>query len=174
MEDTNVIQKGEKMNLKKLILVLCLLIASSSLFLSAYPDLTFARGDSFLTAQIGYNEWSVPFGLDYEHALSGNIGIGASVMLWFWQGASVTLPSVDIAFHFIQLDHLDLFAGVGAGYLIYNPGKGYSSSSDWYFYPFAAGRLWLSQNMGFSLRFNWGVVGDWTGGNAFLGLVFRI
>jgi hypothetical protein len=173
---------GGKMNIKKIMLILLVLCVSSSLVLSAapkrkkYTQLEFNKGEMYLTPQIGLNAWAVPFGVNFEYAMTENIGVGGTVMMWFWSGASVILPSVDAAYHFtmLKVDKLDLFAGVGVGFAIYNAGEGISGSSGIYISPFAAGRYWFSKKMGVSLRLNFGIIGDWTGVGGLLGVVFRI
>ena len=156
---------------------------SSSLCLSAapqrgkkYAELTFNKGDMFLTPQVGLNSWAVPFGVNFEYAIKENIGVGGTVMMWFWSGASVILPSIDAAYHFtmLEVEKLDLFAGVGVGFAIYNAGGGITGSSGIYIAPFAAGRYWFSEKMGVSLRLNIGIIGDWTGAGGLLGVVFSI
>ena len=142
-------------------------------------DLMFHKGDQFLTPQIGINSWAVPFGLNYERAVSENIGVGGTVMMWFWNyfgfSSSVIVPSVEGAYHFTKLDveKLDLFAGAGIGFAIYNSDYG-SGSSGLYLYPFVAGRYFFKEKIGISLRLNIGVVGDWHGAGGLLGVVIRI
>jgi hypothetical protein len=173
------------MSSKKIIFISLVIFLSASLLTAAYTkktparrvsDMTFQKGDMFLTPQIGLNSWAVPFGVNFEYAMTENIGVGGTVMMWFWSGASVILPSVDGAYHFTQLDvdKLDLFAGVGVGFAIYNAGGGISGSSGIYVSPFAAGRYWFSEKMGVSLRLNIGIVGDWTGVGGLAGVVFKL
>ena len=172
------------MNYKKIILVTLVLLLSVSLLTAAYTKkkaplgnaLTFAKGDIFVTPQIGLNSWAIPFGVNFEYAMTENIGIGGTVMAWFWSGASVILPSVDAAYHFtmLEVDKLDLFAGAGVGFAIYNAGGGITGGSGIYISPFAAGRYWFSKKMGASLRLNIGLIGDWAGAGGLFGVVFKL
>lgn len=168
-------------NNKTLVLLLVVFL-SFSLALSAAPKkkkhipLEFHKGEMYLTPQIGLNSWAVPFGANFEYAMTENIGVGGTVMAWFWSGASVILPSVDAAYHFTKLavEKLDLFGGVAIGFAIYNAGSGISGSSGLYISPFAAGRYWFSEKMAVSLRLNIGLIGDWTGVGGLLGVTFRL
>lgn len=171
------------MNIKKIMLVLLVLCVSSSLVLAAapkrgkkYAQLTFNKGDFFVTPQVGFNSWALPFGVNVEKAITENIGIGATVTLYFWSGASVILPAVDAAYHFtmLEVDKLDLFAGLEMGFAIYNAGSGISGSSGIYLSPIIAGRYWFSKNLGASARLNIGLIGDWTGVGGMFGVVFKL
>jgi hypothetical protein len=171
------------MKINKIMLVLLVLCVCSSLALSAaptrskkYAQLEFNKGDKFVTPQLGFNSWAIPFGVNFEYAMTENIGVGGTVMMWFWSGASVILPSVDAAYHFTKLDieKLDLFGGVALGFAIYNAGSGISGSSGIYISPFVAGRYWFSEKMAVSLRMNIGLIGDWTGVGGLFGVTFRI
>lgn len=173
------------MNCKRIFLFTLVLLLSASLLTAAYAkkkaplrhpaSQTFSKGDMFLTPQVGLYSDAVPFGANFEYALTENIGVGGTFMMWFGSGFHVFMPSVDAAYHFTQLkvDKLDLFAGVGLGYAIVG-GNGASGTSDLALEPFAAGRYWFSDKMGVSLRINIGLIGDWTGVSSMLGVVFRI
>ncbi len=172
------------MKINKILVALLIVVVCSSLALSAAPKkivkkapfVYFHKGDSFLTPQIGLNSWAIPFGANFEYAVTENIGVGGTVMAWFWSGASVILPSVDAAYHFTKLavEKLDLFGGVGVGFAIYNAGGGISGSSGIYISPFVAGRYWLTKKMAISLRLNVGIIGDWSGVGGLLGVTFPL
>lgn len=170
------------MKAKKSIFALLVLVLCMSLALAAAPKgkksdgLQFHKGDKFLTPQIGLNSWAIPFGANFEYAVTENIGVGGTVMMWFWSGASVILPSVDAAYHLTKLDvdKLDLFGGVGVGFAIYNAGGGIAGSSGIYISPFVAGRYWFSEKMAVSLRLNIGIIGDWSGVGGLLGVTFPL
>lgn len=171
------------MKLNKIMLMLVVLIVSSSLCLSAapkrgkkYASLEFEKGNMFLTPQIGLNSYAVPFGVNFEYAMTENIGVGGTVMMWIWNHGTLILPSVDAAYHFtmLEVEKLDLFAGAGLGFAIFSAKGGYSGSSGIYISPFVAGRYWFSDKMAASLRVNVGLIGDWTGVGGLLGVTFRI
>ena len=174
------------MKISKIMVFLVILIVGSSLLLSGapqrgkkYAELTFAKGDLFLTPQIGINSYAIPFGANVEYAITENIGVGGTVMVWLWNdfgfSQSIIMPSVDAAYHFtmLELDKLDLFAGVGLGYAIYSSDYGIGASGI-YISPFVAGRYWFSNKLGVSLRLNLGLIGDWSGVGGLLGVVFKL
>ena len=174
------------MKSNRILLIVLAIILCTSLALSAapkgkkkYAQLEFNKGEKYLTPQIGINSYAIPFGANFEYAITENIGVGGTVMLWLWSDSgfsqSIILPSVDAAYHFtmLEVDKLDLFAGVGMGFAIYNSDFG-TGSSGIYISPFAAGRYWFSKKMGVSLRLNVGIIGDWGGVGGLLGVVFRI
>lgn len=174
------------MKIRKILLVMLVLCVCSSLVLSAapkrskkYANLEFKKGDTFITPQIGLNKYAIPFGANFEYAITENIGVGGTVMVWLWSDfgykQSLIVPSVDASYHFtmLEVDKLDLFAGVGLGYAIYSSDFG-TGTSGIYIDPFVAGRYWFSDKMGVSLRLNIGLIGDWGGVGGLLGVVFRI
>jgi hypothetical protein len=171
------------MKLNKVFVVLLAIILCMSLALTAapkskkkYAKLEFNKGEMYLTPQIGLNSYAVPFGANFEYAMTENIGVGGTVMMWIWSHGTLILPSVDAAYHFTMLDveKLDLFAGAGLGFAIFSAKGGFSGSSGLYISPFVAGRYWFSEKMAVSLRVNIGLIGDWTGVGGLLGVTFRI
>ncbi len=170
------------MKAKKSIFALLVLVLCMSLALAAapkgkkYDQLQFHKGDKFLTPQIGLNSYAVPFGANFEVAITENIGVGGTVMMWIWSHGTIIMPSVDGAYHFTRLDvdKLDLFAGASLGFAIFSAKEGYGGSSGLYLSPFVAGRYWFSEKMAVSLRLNFSVLGDWTGVGGLLGLTFPI
>jgi len=172
--------------MKKILMVLLVICVSSSLVLSAapkrgkkYASLEFNKGEMYLTPQVGINSTAIPFGASVEFAITENIGVGGTVMIWLWSEAgfssSLIIPSVDAAYHFtsLKVEKLDLFAGLSLGYAIF--------SSDWLDWnsglsldPFIAGRYWFSDKLAASLRLNIGLMGDWSGVGALLGVAFRM
>jgi len=170
------------MKINKILVILLAVVLCMSLALSAapkgkkkYAQLEFNKGEKYLTPQIGLYSGEIPFGAAFEYAMTENIGVGATVMVWFGSGFHVIMPSVEAGYHFTMLDveKLDLFAGVGLGYAIVG-GNGFHGSSDLSINPFIAGRYWFSEKLGVSLKINIGLIGDWTGVGTMLGVVFRI
>lgn len=129
----------------------------------------------YLTPQIGLYSGNIPFGANFEYAITENIGVGGTLMIWFGSGYHVFMPSVDVAYHLtmLEVEKLDLFAGAGVGFAIVG-GNGISGSSGLSINPFVAGRYWFSEKMAVSLRVNIGLIGDWTGVGSMLGVTFRI
>jgi hypothetical protein len=170
------------MKTNKILVLLLVTIVCFSLALSAapkkkkYAQLEFNKGEMYLTPQIGLNSYAVPFGASLEYAMTENIGVGGTVMMWIWSHGTIILPSVDGAYHFTKLDveKLDLFAGASLGFAIFSAKGGYTGSSGLYVSPFVAGRYWFSEKMAASLRLNIGLIGDWDGVGGLLGVTFRI
>ncbi|MCG2812629.1 MAG: hypothetical protein L6428_14435 [Candidatus Aminicenantes bacterium] len=173
------------MKLSKIMLVLVVMIVGSSLLLSAapkrgkkYAELTFNKGDMFLTPQIGFNSWAIPFGVNFEYAMTENIGVGGTVMLWFWSDAGFSatgiIPSAEAAYHFTQLevDKLDLSAGGGLGFFIYSSTGG-GGTGGIYPYIFFNGRYFFKPNMAVNLRVPI-AFGTWGQAGACIGVTFRI
>ncbi len=140
------------------------------------PETPFSLGGRYLTPQVGINTWAVPFGASFELGLTKNVGVGGTVMMWFWSSQSVIVPEADVMYHFTSLnvDKLDLFAGAGLGYAIYHSSFAGTLGSGIYLDPFVAGRYWVSPKVALSLRLNFGVVGDWTGVGGQLGATFHL
>ena len=169
------------MNIKKIILIALVLFLSASLLTAAYTKkktplrkdtATFLKGDIFVTPQIGFNSWTIPFGASLEYAMTENIGVGGTVMAWFWGGGGLIVPSVEAAYHFtmLEVDKLDLSAGGGLGFAIAT-GGGYTGA----IYPFILlnGRYFFKPNMAFNLRLNMSF-GTWGSAGALVGVTFRI
>ena len=170
------------MKLNKVFVVLLAIILCMSLALTAapkskkkYAKLEFNKGEMYLTPQIGLYSGEIPFGAAFEYAMTENIGIGGTLMMWFGSGFHVFMPSVEAGYHFtmLEVEKLDLFAGAAIGFAIVG-GNGVSGSSGLSINPFIAGRYWFSEKLGVSLKVNIGLIGDWTGVGSMLGVVFRI
>jgi len=173
------------MKFKKFILFALVIFLSTSLLTAAYAKkkktmkrsdtATFLKGDLFVTPQIGLYGGSVPFGASVEYAMTENIGVGGTLMAWFGSGWSVFMPAAEAAYHFtmLEVEKLDLFAGVGVGFAVVG-GGGITGSSGISINPFVAGRYYFSDKMGVSLKINMGLIGDWTGVGSMLGVVFRL
>jgi hypothetical protein len=169
------------MNIKKIILITLVVLLSASLLSAAYykkpvkrnTTLSFVKGDKFLTPEIGLYSGVIPFGASFEYAMTENIGIGATLMAWFGSGYSIFMPSAEAAYHFtmLEVEKLDLFAGVGVGFAIAGSG-GYTSGIS--INPFIAVRYWFSEKLGISFRSNIGLIGDYTGVFSLLGVVLKI
>jgi hypothetical protein len=169
---------GGLMNIKKIVLITLVVLLSASLLSAAYykktvkqsPGLSFVKGNLYVTPQIGFNSWTLPFGANVEYAMTENIGIGGTVMAWFWGGGGLIVPSGEVAYHFTMLDvpKLDLSAGGGLGFAIAT-GGGYTGS----IYPFILvnGRYFFSPKMAANLRFNMSF-GDWGSAGALIGVTF--
>jgi hypothetical protein len=176
------------MNIKKIIFIALVLFLSASLLTAAYykkkapvrssTELTFEQGGIYVTPQVGFNSWAIPFGANIEYAMTENIGIGATAMVWFWTdegySATVIAPAAEVAYHFtqLQLDKIDLSAGAGLGFAIYSSTGGGGTGG---IYPFILlnGRYFFSPTMALNLRLNMSF-GTWGSAGATVGVTFRI
>ena len=147
------------MKINKIMIFALVIFLSASLLTAAYTkkkapvrrsaSLVFLKGDKFLTPQIGLYSGEIPFGANFEYAITENIGVGATLMMWFGSGFSVIMPSVDAAYHFtmLKVEKLDLFAGAGDGFC-HCRRSGVRGSSGLSLNPFIAGRYWFSDKIG--------------------------
>ena len=149
----------------------------------------FEKEDFYITPQLGINSYTIPFGASAEYAVTDNIGIGGTGMVWFWssQFYSNTLIalSADAAYHFTGLDveKLDVYAGGALGFSIYSwKGKsgfangdfGGAGSSGLYLQPFVGARYYISPKIAVNLRLNAAVLGDWAGVGGYLGVTIPL
>jgi hypothetical protein len=173
---------------KNLIIGLLILFLFSAYGFSGVKE--FSKGSLFITPQVALYSYAPNFGASFEYAIDENIGIGASLMLAFWNqkimGAKVSesliIPSFDAYYHFtkIPVKMLDLFAGASLGFSIYSwswniagDDWGGAASSGFYLTPFIGGRYYLNKKFAICLRLNVTAVGDWSGVGGLLGLTIR-
>jgi len=169
----------------KVILGLALILALFTVSATAGTN-EFSKGSIFITPQIGLNEWTIPFGVNAEYAITPNIGVGATVMVWLWSDSywsqSVISPMIEGAYHFtkINVDKLDLYAGAGLGFAVYSwkwkngaDGIGSDASSGIFVQPFVAARYYFSKSIAGMLKFGWGL-GNWGSYGATIGVTFRL
>jgi len=146
----------------------------------------FSKGSFFITPQVGINTWTIPFGVNAEYAITPNIGLGATVMVWLWSegewSESVIAPMIEGAYHFTKLnvDKLDLYAGAGLGFSIYSwkwsggvDGIGSTGSSGIFVQPFVAARYYFTPSIAGMLKLGWGL-GSWGSYGATIGVTFRL
>jgi hypothetical protein len=146
----------------------------------------FSKGSLFITPQLGINSWAVPFGASVEYAITPNIGVGGTVMAWFWGDSwysySMIYPSVEGAYHFTQLemDKVDLYAGAGLGFGIFSYSAkeagftGTLGSSGLVLGIILGGRYYFTEKIAASLRFNGSFLSGWGGFGATVGVTFRL
>lgn len=165
----------------KLILGLALILALFTVSATAGTN-EFSKGSIFITPQVGLNEWTIPFGVNVEYGITPNIGLGATVMVWLWSdegwSESVIAPMIEGAYHFTKLnvDKLDLYAGLGMGFAIYSfsgSGIGATGSSGIYVQPFVAARYYFTPTIAGMLKLGWGL-GSWGSYGATIGVTFRL
>lgn len=180
------------MNMKnmisRVIIVLFIVSMVSSVFAG---EKEFGKGQLFLTPQAAYYSYAPNLGVSVEYALTENIGIGGSIMLAFWSAGggvnkfseSLITPSIDAYYHFIkvQVEKLDLFAGLSVGYSIYSLSVGIESteyndagSSGIYLSPILGIRYYLTPKLALSLRSHYSALGDWSGMGGELGISFKV
>ena len=149
----------------------------------------FYKDSQFITPLIGINEFTIPFGVNYESAVSDNIGVGGTGMLWLWgeKHWSNTIISLsgEVAYHFtkIKAEKLDLFAGGGLGFSIYswrwksekgNKIEGATGSSGLFLLPFIGARYYASKKVAFYFRLDFEFLGDWEGVGVSVGATIRL
>jgi hypothetical protein len=169
---------------KAIYAVLALLILSGAALAGTNE---FSKGSFFITPQVGINAWAVPFGVNAEYAITPNIGIGGTVMVWLWGDTwysySIISPSVEGVYHFTQLklDKIDLFAGAALGYTIYSFSTkedigftGSLGSSGLDLGLVLGGRYFFSDKIAVSLRSSGSFIGGWAGFGGALGVTIRL
>ncbi len=149
----------------------------------------FRKGTTYLTPQIGVNTWTVPFGVSVEYAVTPNIGLGGTGLLWLFAhdiyNYSIVTLYGDVAYHFTKLRarNLDLFAGGGLGFHVvsktrrndvFEPGEYHGGASGLFLLPFVGLRYYLSPKVALSFRLNVGILGDWSGVDGLIGVAFRL
>lgn len=149
----------------------------------------FGKGSLFVTPQVEFNSYTVPFGVSMEYGVTRNIGVGGTAMFWLWSDRywsnTVIALSADAAYHFTQLDvdKLDLFAGASLGFLIYSWSwksgygsgiDGSSGSSGRGLSAFLAARYFFTPKIAVCLKTNFLIVGSWRGVGGVLGVTIRL
>ena len=149
----------------------------------------FQKGNFFLTPQVGINTYAIPIGLNGEYAVTDNIGVGGTGMLWFWSSNfwsnTVIAISADAAYHFtgLKAKKFDVYAGGGLGINIYswkwkggfgNMARGGTGSTGIYIQPFVGGRYFITPKLAINLRVNIAFLGDWTGFGGVLGVTIPL
>ncbi|MBR9976409.1 MAG: outer membrane beta-barrel protein [Bacteroidetes bacterium] len=102
----------------------------------------FRHGGNWLGPVLTLATTPIGFGVQYEHGVSENVGIGGIIRYWgrsedFFYGSvswSTIIPQFQAAYHFMPGDRLDPYAGGRLGYAIYSSSveyKGPYSGNDW-------------------------------------------
>jgi hypothetical protein len=164
------------------IIILVLGIFLMSPFFAGAQD--FQKEDFYITPQLGINSYTIPFGVSAEYAITENIGIGGTGMLWLWSSEfwsnSLIALSADAAYHFTSLDvdKLDAYAGAALGFSIYSWKEksgvfgdfSGSGSSGLYLQPFVGARYYVTESIAVNLRLNAALLGDWSGVGGYIGV----
>jgi len=170
--------------MKKLLVAFVAVLVLSGAALAGENE--FSKGSFFLTPQVGINSWSVPFGLNAEYALTPNIGVGGTIMAWFWGDSwysySMIYPSVEGTYHFTQLDmdKVDLYAGAGLGFGIFSYSAkevgftGTLGNSGLILGIILGGRYYFTPTIAASLRLGGSFLGGWGGFGATIGVTFKL
>lgn len=151
----------------------------------------FSKGSIFITPQVALYSWATNFGVSLEYGMTENIGIGGTVMMAFWSenlglwgkvSETMITPSIDAYYHFTSIDveKLDLYAGLSLGYSIYSwswdtPGMDWTDAgaSELYLSPFLGARYFLTKKLAINLKFIYSALGDWGGAGGVIGLTIR-
>jgi len=153
----------------------------------------FTKGTQVVTPQVGLNSYAIPVGVSFEYGVTENIGIAGSLMFQTWSedlglwgkiSETIITPSVEGAYHFTDLDvdKLDVFAGLALGYSIYSykwkdndwGDWGDSGSSGLYLTPFAAARYYFGRKTAVMLKIYYSPLGDFSGLGFLAGVSFKL
>jgi hypothetical protein len=168
---------------KTLVFVAALLLLSGAAL--AGED-EFSKGSFYITPQLGINSWAIPFGLNAEYAITPNIGVGGTVMAWFWGDSwynySIIYPSLEGVYHFTQLkvNKLDLYAGAGLGFAIFSYNakeagfSGTLGNSGLVLGIILGARYYITPKIAISLRTNGSFLSGWGGFGATIGATFKL
>lgn len=174
--------------MKKTVIIFAIvfLITFSSAFSQSRE---FYKRNQTISPVLGLNSYTVPVGVNFEYGVTDHLGIGGTAMFWWWTSQywsnSLIGLSFDGAYHFTSLDvkNLDLFAGTGLGFSIYNytwkdshPGdiKGGAGSSGLYLKPFIGARYYFNPKTAVFSRLYFMFVGDWGGAGGVIGVSFKL
>ena len=174
------------MKYKSLVIGLLGLVILMSPVLASQKE--FAKGNKFITPQLGINSWTIPFGANFEYAITENIGVGGTGMFWTWSNEwvkdTLILLSADVAYHFtkIKAEKFDLFAGGYAGFAIYsyswkdaeNEDLGDVGSSGLMIGPFVGARYYFNPKIAVSFRLDGSLVGHWASFGGTVGVTFKL
>jgi hypothetical protein len=169
---------------KAIFAVIALLILSGAAMAGTNE---FSKGSFFITPQVGINSWSVPFGVNVEYAITPNIGVGGTIMVWMWGDTwytySIISPSVEAVYHLtkLQVKKLDVFGGVSLGYAIFSfktkediGFTGTLGSSGLDFGLVLGARYYLTEKIAASFRVNGAFLGSWAGFGGAIGVTIRL
>lgn len=170
------------------VMVIVMLLGAFSVFGS---ESNFAKGSMFLSPVLGVNSYAIPFGVNFETAITDNIGVGGQLLFQTWSediyesDYSVTqiTPSLQAAYHFTKIDvqELDLYLGLNLGYSIVSVKwdiEGFegdvAASSSLYLSPFVGARYYVSPKLAITANLQVSTVGDYTGFGGVVGVTFKL
>ena len=170
----------------KRIIVVAMILCFLSVGLGA-KEKDFKKGYWYVSPIIGLNAYALPFGVSVEYALKENIGVGGTLIAYFWSESwlgfkfsyTVINPSVDFYYHlnkYLPVDKLDVFAGASLGYNVFSvsaSGMGEYAGElggGIFLYPFIGARYYIKSNLAIFLRSGFSVIGDLSGFNGVVGV----
>jgi len=146
----------------------------------------FSKGYWYVTPQLGLNAYALPFGASIEMALKDNIGVGATLMLYFWSenigpfnfSYTAINPSVDFYYHFLKLkvDKLDVYAGASLGFTIFsysdNLGAEYKGDlgGGLFLAPFIGAKYMIKDKLAVNFKSYFSAIGGLSGAGAVIGV----
>jgi hypothetical protein len=147
----------------KLVLHITVLAAVVLMLGTSTGTAQFRHGGNWLGPAITLATDPIGFGVNYEHGVSQNIGIGGLIRYWgksytsignniSW---SIIMPQFQGAYHFMPGEQLDPFAGGRLGWAIYSYSSDFGSASD-------SGGLFLTAYGGLRYFFNPSISGNGT------------
>lgn len=98
----------------------------------------FRHGGNYLGPLLTLATDPIGFGVQYEHGISENVGIGGILRYWGKSSSSsgydwswsIVMPQFQGAYHFMPGDQLDPYAGGRLGWAIYSYESDFLSASD--------------------------------------------
>jgi hypothetical protein len=159
----------------KKITVLFIALLMTTAFMAGDDGKAFQNGDKILDLSVGFSEFTTPFAIGYEHSISDNLGINVSALILSWGydfgsfgdfNQTLIMPQAHLLYHFtkIKAKKLDVYAGAGAGFSIYNSDWDDETSTGGVFLSGVLGiRYYVSKKIAIQARETFVVVGDWGG-----------
>jgi hypothetical protein len=169
----------------KKITILFIVLLLTAAFMMGDSWKAFEEDDNILDLSIGFSEYTTPFAVGYEHAISPNLGINVSALFLSWgyelgyfgdYTQTLIMPQAHLMYHFtkIKARKLDVYVGAGAGFSIYNTDRSDETATGGLFLTGVVGiRYYVSKSIAIQARETLVVVGDWGGSYTLIGVSFR-
>lgn len=122
----------------KSFLKVTLFAAVALVLCTSTSDAQFRHGGNYLGPALTLATDPIGFGVQYEHGISENVGIGGILRYWGKSSStsgydwswSIVMPQFQGAYHFMPGDQLDPYAGGRLGWAIYSYESDFLSASD--------------------------------------------
>ncbi len=122
----------------KSVLHITLLAAVAFVLCTSTSDAQYRHRGNWLGPVLTLATDPIGFGVQFEHGLTPNIGIGGIIRYWgksessagYSWSWSVVMPQFQAAYHFMPGDQLDPYAGGRLGWAIFSFESDFTSASD--------------------------------------------